>query len=127
MRALAPLRILLVEDSTTQARFFAHTRSIMDPATPEVVWVESLDGALRCPSESIDLVLLDLVLPDSSGIETFRAVRDAHQEVPIIVLSGTGNDALAHQAVAEGAQDYLFKSSLSPEALTRSIGYALAR
>jgi two-component system, cell cycle response regulator len=127
MNARPPLRILLVEDSTLQARFLEQTLRGMDPAPSEVAWVDNLAKACEWLGDSIDLVLLDLVLPDSAGIDTFRAVHRAHPELPIIVLSGTGDEALALLAVAEGAQDYLFKSSVSPDALARSIRYAVER
>jgi diguanylate cyclase (GGDEF)-like protein len=127
MNARPPLRILLVEDSTLQARFLEQTLGDMDPAPTEVAWVDNLATAVGWPGDSTDLVLLDLVLPDSEGIDTFRAVHEAHPELPIIVLSGTGDEALALLAVAEGAQDYLFKASVSPDALGRSIRYAVER
>jgi len=122
-----PLRILLVEDSTTQARFLEHTLRAMEPVSCEVAWVDNLARAVKLRSDSMDLVLLDLVLPDSAGINTFRAVHAAHPAVPIIVLSGAGDEALAHQAVSEGAQDYLFKSTASPDVLARSIRFAMER
>ncbi len=121
------LRILLVEDSTTQARFLEQTLQAMNPAPAEVAWVDDLAHAIAQPGDSADLVLLDLVLPDSAGIETFRAVHAAHPRLPIIVLSGAGDERLAHQAVAEGAQDYLFKSTVSPDILARSIRFAIER
>jgi len=122
-----PLRILLVEDSTTQARFLEHTLRAMEPSIVEVAWVDNLARAVKLRSDTMDLVLLDLVLPDSAGIDTFRAVHAAHPAVPIVVLSGAGDEALAHLAVAEGAQDYLFKSTVSPDVLGRSIRFAMER
>jgi two-component system cell cycle response regulator len=126
MNTPAPLRILLVEDSTTQARFFDQALQTMDPTPSEVAWVDNLAHALERLTD-VDLVLLDLTLPDSAGIETFRAVRAAQPDLPIIVLSGTGDEALAQRAVAEGAQDFLFKGSVSPDVLIRSIRYAMER
>ena len=69
-------------------------------------------------------MLLDLVLPDSDG---WPPVHKARPKMPIIVLSGAGNETTALEAVASGAQDYLAKRTLSPEMLERSIRYALAR
>jgi two-component system cell cycle response regulator len=127
MNDLEPLRILLVEDSTTQARFLEHTLRAMEPVPHEVNWVDDVARAVKLRTDSVDLVLLDLVLPDSAGIDTFRAVHAAHPGLPIIVLSGAGDEALAQQAVAEGAQDYLFKSTVSPDGLARSIRFAMER
>jgi two-component system cell cycle response regulator len=127
MNALEPLRILLVEDSTTQARFLEHTLRAMEPVPSEVTWVDDVARAVKQRTDSVDLVLLDLVLPDSTGIDTFRAVHTAHPALPIIVLSGARDETLAQQAVAEGAQDYLFKSTVSPDGLARAIRFAMER
>ena len=69
MNAPAPLRILLVEDSTTQARFFDQALRTMDPTPSEVAWVDNLAHALERLTD-VDLVLLDLMLPDSEGLDT---------------------------------------------------------
>jgi two-component system cell cycle response regulator len=123
-----PVHLLLVEDSMTQARFMQHILQEASGPGFDVSWAESLGDALDHLSEAhVDLVLLDLVLPDSNGIATFEAVQRSHPDVPIIVLSGAGDHATAIQAVADGAQDYLAKSSMSPELLTRAIRYAVER
>jgi len=123
------LSVLLVEDSTAQARFIRQTLVDTDSSMPnDVQWVASLGRAMELlEGSAFDLVLLDLVLPDSDGMVTFLTVHEAHPKVPIIVLSGAGNETTALEAVASGAQDYLAKRSLSPEMLERSIRYALAR
>jgi len=125
----ARISVLLVEDSTAQARFIRQTLRDMESTTPShVEWVDSLGRALdRLEASVVDLVLLDLVLPDSDGLSTFVAIHEVHPKVPIIVLSGAGNETTALEAVAAGAQDYLAKRSLSPEMLERSIRYAMAR
>lgn len=129
MDASTRISILLVEDSTAQARFIQQTLRDMESSTPcDVEWVDCLGRALaHLDTTTVDLVLLDLVLPDSDGIATFVAMHDAHPKAAIIVFSGAGNETTALQAVASGAQDYLAKRSLSPEALERSIRYSVAR
>lgn len=124
-----PVRVLLVEDSTAQARFLQQVLSgIGEPGWLEVKWVECLDSALEWLARmGADLVLLDLVLPDSAGIDTFTAIQAAQADGPIIVLSGAGDETTALRAVAEGAQDYLAKATMSPEVLSRSIQYAIER
>jgi len=126
---LSAVRVLLVEDSVAQARFIEQT--LRDPSSPrplEVEWVETLAETLRHLAEApVDLVLLDLVLPDSDGADTFGAVHRAYPEVPVIVLSGAGDESTAIRALAEGAQDYLAKNTMSPVLLSRSIEYALER
>lgn len=126
---LPAIRLLLVEDSVAQARFIQQTlRDLSSPQPFDVAWVESLEDTLdHLAGSAVDLVLLDLVLPDSDGIDTFDAVHRARPEVPVIVLSGAGDESTALRAVGMGAQDYLTKSSMSPELLTRSIRYALER
>jgi diguanylate cyclase (GGDEF)-like protein len=125
----AAVRLLLVEDSVAQARFFMQTLQEPSTAHPfDVTWAKTLTEALEQLAEAPpDLVLLDLTLPDSDGIGTFAAVRDARPELPVIVLSGASDETTALRAVTEGAQDYLPKSSVSPALLTRSIRYALER
>ena len=125
----AAIRLLLVEDSVAQARFFMQTLREPSLAQPfDVTWAQTLTEALRRLAEAPpDLVLLDLVLPDSDGIGTFAAVHDVRPETPVIVLSGVDDETTALRAVTEGAQDYLPKSSVSPTLLTRSIRYALER
>lgn len=126
---LPSIRILLVEDSVAQSRFLQQTlRDLPGGASVDVFAVGSLaDAMTHLQSTTVDLVLLDLVLPDSDGFETFEAVHGGRPDIPVIVLSGAGDETIAMRAVAGGAQDYLAKGSLSPELLTRSIRYSLER
>ncbi len=78
-------------------------------------------------SDHVDLVLLDLSLPDSDGYDTFHNLRQAAPSVPVIVLTGFEDDEMAERAVRHGAQDFLAKSDMSPSLLVRSIRYALER
>ncbi len=78
-------------------------------------------------SERIDLVLLDLSLPDSEGYGTFQRLREAAPWVPVIVLTGFEDEQMAERAVRHGAQDFLSKADMSPSLLVRSIRYALER
>jgi two-component system, cell cycle response regulator len=127
MTSTAHLRVLLVEDSTAQAHLISQTLD-MDRTPFGVVRADCLAAALeRLADSAIDLILLDLVLLDSQGLDTFAAVHTAYPELPIIVLSGSSDETIALRAVAEGAQDYLFKATASPEVLARSIRYAMER
>jgi sigma-B regulation protein RsbU (phosphoserine phosphatase) len=75
----------------------------------------------------VSLVLLDLTLPDSIGLETFATLHAAAPEVPIIVLSGRDDEALAIKTLHEGAQDYLVKGQVSGQLLVRAMRYAIER
>lgn len=123
-----PVRILVVEDSVAQARFVQQTLHDMTSSAFEAACAADLASALEMLARgNFDLILLDLVLPDAEGIETFKAVQSAYPGLPIIVLSGAGDETTALRAVAEGAQDYLAKNTLSPDLLGRSIRYAMER
>lgn len=72
-------------------------------------------------------VLLDLSLPDSHGLETFNAIREAKPSLPIVILTGNDDEDIANLAVHLGAQDYLFKNSLNGDLLRKSLRYAIER
>ena len=122
----APLHILLVEDNPGDARlvelFLAEAAG---PAT-EVLHATTLAEARRLyDAGGIDLVLLDLCLPDSCGMETVDAFVDGG--VPVVVLSGTGDEATALEALRRGAEESLSKSGLEGPALLRVLRHAVER
>ena len=78
-------------------------------------------------AKHFDVILLDLGLPDSQGLDTLRTVRGEHRQVAIVVLTGRDDEELALQALKEGAQDYLVKGELQPTTLHRAIRYAVER
>jgi sigma-B regulation protein RsbU (phosphoserine phosphatase) len=84
-------------------------------------------GLTRLAEGNIDVVLLDLSLPDSSGLETFHAIKEHARDIPIIVLSGTDDETLALNAVHAGAEDYLVKGHVNSQLITRAIIYAIER
>ncbi|MBK7600074.1 MAG: PAS domain S-box protein [Acidobacteria bacterium] len=84
-------------------------------------------GLERLSKDDIDLVLLDLTLPDSRSLDTLQSVQEQAPDCPIVVLTGTNDESLALQAVKIGAQDYVLKSDLTRQHLMRSIRYALER
>src|SRR5688572_16160478 len=81
----------------------------------------------RLGTQAFDVVLLDLNLPDSHGIETFTRLHASVPRIPVVILSGLDDRSLASKAVRQGAQDYLVKSEVSPSLLLRAIRYAIAR
>ena len=123
-------RVLLVEDNPGDARLVRESLNDGLPGQFTVKVAESLKVALevvRSAPDEVDVVLLDLSLPDSQGLETFRAVHSLAPAVPILVLSGLNDEAIALRAVNEGAQDFLRKARVDGELLPRAIRYAMER
>jgi diguanylate cyclase (GGDEF)-like protein len=120
--------VLLIEDNAGDARLI-ELMLAEDPETPyRLNRVDRLSRALEFLStEKPGLVLLDLSLPDSHGLETFRKIYAHSPEVPIIVLTGNDDQVLALAAVKTGAQDYLVKGRLDRELLVRAMQYSIER
>ncbi len=90
--------------------------------------VESLEEGLNALNNThFDIILLDLGLPDSDGIETLVEVDKKTPNIPIIVLTGLNNEEIGILAVKMGAQDYLIKKEIDSKLLTRSINYSIER
>lgn len=122
-----PIRILLFEDNAADADLVAEYLELSKLEFKLTSVSRLADGIKRLKKEQYDVVLLDLSLPDTRGIETLRAVMDASSDEVIIVLTGADDEQLSLESLQVGAQDYLFKDSLSSEVLRRSIRYALER
>ncbi len=119
--------VLLVEDHPGDARLIREALKEASGPPFTLEWVERVGLAIeRLATGGVDVVLLDLSLPDGQGIEVFQRLRAAAPEVPVVVLSGLNDDRTAIRAVNEGAQDYLVKGA-STELLTRAIRYAIER
>ena len=118
--------VLLIEDDPGDARL---VRALLERGNGyRLEHVGRLaEGLARLAGGGVDLVLLDFSLPDGFGLDAFRALSAAHPDVPVIVLTGLDDDALALHAVAEGAQDYLVKREVDGRLLTRAIRYAVER
>ncbi|MEO8425834.1 MAG: PAS domain-containing protein [Verrucomicrobiota bacterium] len=122
------IRVLLVEDSPTDALIVREELTHVAGVRFVVTQVERLAEALkRLKEQPFDVVLLDLKLPDSEGLETFARLSEAASSIPVIVLSQQGDAAIAVKAVQAGAQDYLVKGHLGERALPRAIRYAMER
>ncbi len=122
------LKSLLVEDNLGDARLVRELLSEFGTGEFEVVQVVRLAEAMKCLEEThVDVVLLDLGLPDSQGLDTFTQIHDRAPAVPVVVLSGMEDEALAVEAVRAGAQDYLVKAQLVGSTLVRAVRYAVER
>jgi diguanylate cyclase (GGDEF)-like protein len=124
----APVKVLLVEDNPGDARLVEILLSEEDSSGFEVIHVERLSEALERPDRSaFDVILLDLTLPDSSGLETVDQMRRAAPQTPVVVLSGQDDEETALQAIQSGAEDYLVKGRGDGELIARSIRYSIER
>ena len=119
--------VLLVEDNPGDADLI-RLRLVEGHSQAKINCVQRLSEALAALAvEEPTLILLDLNLPDSRGADTFRKVMEHSPNVPIVVLSGQDDEALAINAVHHGVQDYLVKGGFSGQQLERSIRYAVER
>ena len=122
------IRVLGVEDSPGDQRLVSEMLEEAKLGRYELRGANTLSVAFRLLyEERFDVVLLDLNLPDSNGIETFLLLHNKFPKIPIIVLTGGTDDEPAMRAINEGAQDYLFKDELTSRALSHSILYAIER
>jgi two-component system, cell cycle response regulator len=122
------IKVLLIEDSASDARIAAEL--LGEDGDFDLTHVERLSEATaRLGKGGFDAILLDLMLPDSSGLATVSSVHDRAPDLPIIVYSGFGADdvRLAREAVRGGAQDFLPKSLATPAAMRRAIVTSIER
>jgi signal transduction histidine kinase len=120
-------QVLLIEDNPGDADL-VRLRLVEGKSPVNVNCVNRLsDGLASLTRETPSVVLLDLNLPDSHGAETFRRIMDHAPTVPVVVLSGQDDEALAMKAVHQGVQDYLIKGDISSKHLERAIRYAVER
>ena len=122
MNAASSIRVLLIEDNPGDARLIREYLSDPAGASFELEQAATLaEGAARLGRGGIDIVLLDLSLPDSPMPETFLQVHQCDPQVPIIVMSGLDDEQFAVQTVQEGAQDYLVKGHVDTRLLVHAI------
>jgi CheY-like chemotaxis protein len=127
-------QILLVEDNPHDALLIRRTILRQGQDNWNLVQVERLNEAIdlcheyqRLTSSTFDIVLLDLRLPDSSGLETVTQFRAVFPHLPIVVLTGLDDETLALKTIRVGAQDYLIKEVTTIKQLQQSIQFAIAR
>jgi diguanylate cyclase (GGDEF)-like protein/PAS domain S-box-containing protein len=126
--SILSLRILLVENDPAVAGEIRAALAAASGGSFDVEWVRHLSkGLTRLRKGGIDAVLLNLSLPESHGIETFDKLFIAASDIPILILDGNANEALAKQAVGRGAQDYLPPYHLDSYSLPRALRSAIER
>lgn len=121
------IRILLVEDNPGDAVILEQMLKDIYNNKYEIIHFLRLQEALEHVNEDFDILLLDLNLPDSSGMQTFKTMNKHAPELPIIILTGLLDEELAINIVSEGAQDYLVKGQIDKQLLSRSIKYSIER
>lgn len=122
--------VLLIEDSPDDALIIREMLSESSLTRYRVDWEISLAAGLRHLNErqeSVDIVLLDLGLPDSQGVETLFKARRSAPDIPIVVLTGLGHEEMGRVAIREGAQDYICKNEISIDVLENSLRFAFER
>lgn len=123
-----PIRVLLIEDNSGDARIIREELNDVLENPFELQHVSQLqEGMDYLANHQADIILTDLSLPDSPGVETFRRLHNQISNVPVVVLTGFDNESMALDAVREGAQDYLIKGQVDGRILSRTIFYAIER
>ena len=127
------VNILLIEDNLADARFLQEVLKQPKFENFSLFHVKRLKEALNILGECeklaapFDVILLDLTLPDSQGLDSLKPLMECIANLPIVVLTNTNDDELALEAVKQGAQDYLVKRQVNDESLLRSLIYAIER
>ena len=133
MKALytPPIKVLLIDDEPAQAWLVAeHLRSVTEKTGKviDLVHAESLgNGIKRLAEADIEVIILDLSLPDSLGLETLKKIHAKFPAMPIVVLTSMEDEELGIQLVQQGAQDYLVKGQVDNLLLFRTLCYAIER
>lgn len=122
------LSILIIEDNFGDFVLLEQMLGKLRDLRKDIFHVETLLSGLELLSErNIDIVLLDLTLPDSYGIESFHKINNAHPTVPVLILSGLNDKKFALEAVKSGAQEYLVKGEFEENLLEKCISYSIER
>ncbi|HSV52776.1 MAG TPA: EAL domain-containing protein [Burkholderiaceae bacterium] len=128
MRKQSPVRLLLVEDNAGDARLFREMLKEQNAHVIEVTHVQRMSEAEQHLAEhAVDIILLDLGLPDAQGLEAIRRIRSAAPRIPVVMLTILDDELLAAKALQSGAQDYLIKGQTNSRELLRSLQYAIDR
>jgi len=124
-----PIKVLLLEDNEVDAQWVERALKNFKEGDFQIEWVKELEKAVGLAQKaSFDIIISDLKVPDGFGLEVYEAIYRRAPHTPIILLTGTlEEEKLALEAIQKGAQDYLFKGQVSPQALLRSLVYALER
>lgn len=130
----SPSRVLLIEDNEEDFAITANAlhvaRFVSDQDNHEFVlqWARTLaDGIDKLTSRQYDVILLDMSLPDADELQGLKELRQINQFTPVVVLTANESSQLAVRALRAGAQDYLIKSEIDADTLSRALRYAVER
>ncbi|MEO6732499.1 MAG: PAS domain S-box protein [Ferruginibacter sp.] len=121
------INILMVEDNTGDQFLLSELLNASDINVKNIFFATRLDKALDQLQEPIDIILLDLSLPDSTGIDTFNTIFSHAGKTPVVILSGLTDTRLSLDAIMLGAQDYLIKGDFDQKLLAKTIRYSIER
>ncbi len=122
------IKVLLIEDYAGDARLICDMLAEAPQTSFDLKHVDKLaTGLARLSAEEVDVILVDLMLPDSAGLATFERVHEHAPHVPVVVLTGIDDETVGIKAVQEGAQDYLVKGEVNSGLLARALLYAIER
>ena len=122
------IKLLLIEDNPADARLIQIALNEISASSYEIVVVDTIkEGLGKLTAEKFDVVISDLSLPDSEGIETIEKILDVDQDIPVIVMTGQNDMDVSIKAVQLGAQDYLIKGIGDGHLISRAIYYAIER
>ena len=128
MKSLDLIRVLLVEDEEGDAYLVKIGLKQTKSALFEIIWARSMQAMrVELATGMFDVVLLDISLPDSEGLETIQTAKQLVADIPIVVLTGQADSDFALKALTAGAADYMVKGDFGFDGLSRIICYALAR
>ena len=123
-----PLQVLLVEDNAGDVRLLREMFSEERPDSFEIThFLRMSEAEIYLAKGEVDIVLLDMGLPDEHGLDTVRRSLAAAPDVPVIVITGLDDETLATEAMKVGAQDYLIKGQIENRALPRALRHAIER
>ncbi len=122
------INVLLVEDSPADVRLLLEFLKEVPTNPFQVTQCDRLESALNNLIETrFDIILLDLTLPDSTGLETLVTIHHQVPAIPVVILTGLDDEIITLRAMQEGAQDYLVKGQVTGDLLVRSLRYAIER
>jgi CheY-like chemotaxis protein len=120
-RTEPPINVLIVEDNPGDRIFIIHLLRSVETPRFELLHAPNLAAALERATDGIDVILLDLRLPDSEDLATLQRVHAAAPQIPIIVLTGVAGQRMGLEALSHGACDYLLKGKIDAHLLVQAI------